>query len=267
VQQDRKLALRTTTVNALGGYEADGHNLLVVESTPQWAALASRTDAQLRAGAYLAYLGDELVQFDSVTPVTGGLRLNGLRHGLLDTVPQAHAAGTEIWLVEQANNDSFAVTNPAGNPTNIRVRAREGSNVQPIPTGITDTENIPSPTRAARPSAPREIRVNGNYRTPHAAGYLALTWKNRNRFLESEILPQSDASASIDEPSTLVRVRIYDETNTLVRTFTGYAGTILSYTEVDMIADFGYVPDELRVTIEGDFTSFNLLVAGARPDN
>ena len=224
-------------------------------STPQWAALASKTDAQLRAGAYLAYLGDELVQFTSVTPVTGGLRLNGLRHGLLDTTPKAHAAGTEIWLVEQADNDSFAVTNPAGNPTNVRVRARQGSDVQPIPNGITDTETITPPTRAARPSAPRDIRVNGNYRTPHAAGAAVFTWKNRNRFLESEIIPQTDSAASIDEPNTLVRIRIYDETNTLVRTFTGFPGTVLNYTEADMVADFGYVPDEFRITIEGDFTA------------
>ena len=63
----------------------------------------SRTD--LFAGGRVALIGDELIGFQTVTPVGAqSFRLTGCIRGVLNTPVQDHAAGSEIWLATMADN-------------------------------------------------------------------------------------------------------------------------------------------------------------------
>lgn len=260
-QTNRVFAKRTITVTPLGGYEPDEHSFLVVESTPEWAALGVASDSQQRNGKHLAYLGTgqqaELFSFTSVTPVTGGLRLNNVRHGLLDTTPKSWPAGTVVWLVEQANNTSFSTLFTADIGTNnVRARSESGSLSQSPPEGITASINILSPHRRQRALTIRDWKVNGVYRGDVCAGTIEFDWKQRSRTDEDEILPQSDSRPSVLDPATQCHVLFYDETDTLVKTLTGITDVELWVTEAQLVEWFGYLPDWFRVEIRG-YIGFN----------
>lgn len=255
VQSGRSFALRTTTATALGGYEPDGHDLLVVTSTTAWAGLAAKTTAQLRQGHYLAYIGTgadaELVAFESVTPVAGGLQLNGLRHGLLDTTPRAWAAGTPIWLVDVADGEHFTVDWTASGVVNGRARSEAGSAVQLPPEGVTASLTVAATHRRQRALAPRNLRVNGVYRGDAAAGYVHLQFIERNRFSEFQVIFQSDAGVNAPEPGGLVRLRIYDETDVLCGTITGISGPDFWISESYIMESIGYLPEWFTIEIHG----------------
>ena len=62
-------------------------------------------------GGGLLYIEDgtsgEFVSYDTLVADTGNYRISGIRRGLLDTVPQTHASGANVW---------FVATGSAGSP-------------------------------------------------------------------------------------------------------------------------------------------------------
>lgn len=247
--QNRVFAAYSTLVNDVSGFEpANDTGSWIVSDNAGVAALATITSDVQRAGRNLALVGDEIISFTGVTAVTGGYRLDGVRHGCLDTVPAAHAAGTGIFFAT-AGDTSFAVPGifTAGATVTGRFRPFTPSDGINDPNGNTDAVTLNA--RATRPLPPANITVNGTYRGTAAVGYITLAWNERNRLTQTDVRYQDDADVTA-ESGTTYTVRVYNESDTLIRTEPPTTDTEYTYTETMMVADTGGVLDSVRFEIE-----------------
>ncbi|MEA3051127.1 MAG: hypothetical protein QOG72_30 [Sphingomonadales bacterium] len=134
--------------------------------------LESRSDAALAAGANLAVLGEELVQFGAAEPLGDRrFRLSRLLRGRRGTewASALHATGEPFALIEA---ESLAVVEaPLG---------AIGSEVRLLATGLGDGDGVAAVRRvdgeAMRPPSPVHLRA-----ARRANGDLALSWVRRSR--------------------------------------------------------------------------------------
>ena len=144
----------------------------------------------------LAAIGDELVRIDGVsaTALTVG-------RGCLDTVPQAHPAGTPIVCWQQLANASDAGF-AAGETVTIKMLPETGFGTLPLAQAPEDAVTLAS--RAIRPLPPGDLRGNGtSVVNPNALnlGPVLLTWSHRDRLTQtSSVFDAYDAADIGPEP-------------------------------------------------------------------
>jgi hypothetical protein len=162
------------TVPANGGAALfDTADAIEVELLNDTMWLESRSDAALAAGANLAALGDELLQFGEAVPLGGRrFRLRRLLRGRRGTEWAAglHAPGAAFVLIEPG---ALATIEPP--------LAALGSEVRVQPHGLGDPDETVPATRVAggealRPPSPAHLRAEAR-----ADGSLALSWVRRSR--------------------------------------------------------------------------------------
>lgn len=169
-----------------------------------------------------------------------------VRRGCADTVPATHAAGAKIWVItEETQSDN-------------RVYAAEqtiGVKVLPyIPAGarleMERAEAFPLTFnyRFARPYPPAQMRKNTarwftSMELSSNEPTLGLTWVDRNRITQADQLVGHDEANITPEDGTTYTMRVYDHTNTLVRTEVGIGGHAFNYTWAQAINDFGVGTD------------------------
>lgn len=169
-----------------------------------------------------------------------------LARGVLDTTPQAHAAGTRLvgvgeWLAaEETDRAPGEAVYVAAVP---RTASSEGdvvlaANGQPLV--LTGRQALPYP--------PGRIRLNGQTEPAVVAGDLTLTWAHRDRTQQTAYLVRQDEGDIGPEPGTSYTVRVRDRHGALVRSETGITGTTWTWTVADAAADAGAAGD--RVTLE-----------------
>ncbi|WP_207899559.1 phage tail protein [Sulfuritortus calidifontis] len=173
-----------------------------------------------------------------------------LARGVLDTTPQAHAAGTRLigvgeWLAaettERAPGESVFVAAIPRTSTD-QGDAVLAANGQPLVlTG-----------RQARPYPPGRIRINGQREPAVAAGDLTLTWAHRDRTQQTAYLVQQDEGDIGPEPGTTYTVRLRDRNGTLVRTQSGLSGTTWTWGVASSATDAGPAGDTVTVEIEAE---------------
>ncbi|AOS78343.1 phage tail protein [Hydrogenophaga sp. PBC] len=173
-----------------------------------------------------------------------------LARGVLDTTPQAHAAGTRLvgvgeWLAaettERAPGESVFV---AAIPRTLTDQgdAVLAANGQPLVlTG-----------RQARPYPPGRIRLNGQREPAVVAGDLTLTWAHRDRTQQTAYLVQQDEGDIGPEPGTTYTVRLRDRNGVLVRTQSGIAGNTWTWDVASAAADAGSAGDTVTIEIEAE---------------
>lgn len=189
-----------------------------------------------------AIVGSEYVRVDEIDPDAGTIVL---ARGVVDTVPQAHTAGSRIFFAE-----SFAGVDPNPWPSGAEVDARVITRTN---NGILADADAPIDTLtiAARhnlPYPPGRFRINGSYRPDEVENTITVSWAHRNRFQQTVyLLAQDDASVTL-EPGVTYGIRIYDEDGVLSRTLTGLTGTSYIYPLDDELADCG--GPQARLTVE-----------------
>jgi len=152
----------------------------------------------------LAAIGDELVRIDGVsaTALTVG-------RGCLDTVPQAHPAGTPIICWQQLANASDAGF-AAGETVTIKMLPETGFGTLPLAQAPEDAVTLAS--RAIRPLPPGDLRGNGtSVVNPNALnlGPVLLTWSHRDRLTQtSSVFDAYDAADIGPEPGLTYVVEI-----------------------------------------------------------
>ena len=130
----------------------------------------------------LAAIGDELVRIDGVSATT-----LTVGRGCLDTVPQAHPAGTPVicWqLLANASEARFA----AGETVAVRMLPETGFGTLPLSQAPEDEFTLAS--RAIRPLPPGDLRGNGvSVVNPNVLnlGPVLLTWAHRDRLLQTSV--------------------------------------------------------------------------------
>ena len=161
---------------------------------------------------------DELMRIDAIDFETGELTVG---RGVLDTVPQEHAAeAVALFWDQDAGFDPTEYV--AGEEVNVKIIPVSGSGVLPFDTAVEMTVELDS--RAWRPYAPGDLRINGESYTPNAiyVGELTISWAHRDRVQQTGgVLIDAMAGNIGPEVGTTYRLQ-------------GYIDDVLVYTEDDI---------------------------------
>jgi hypothetical protein len=240
---DEDYAPLLTLDTALLASEAD------VSSVP---VTAISQPQRLAVGDY-AYLVDALGAIREAVAILAFDATAGtvdLARGVLDTAPQAHAAGTRLvgvgeWLAaetaERAPGESVFV---AAIP---RTASAEGDAMLAV-----NGQPLVLAGRQARPYPPGRIRLNGQREPTVVAGDLDLTWAHRDRTQQTAYLVRQDEGDIGPEPGTSYTVCLRDRHGTLVRSAVGLTGTTWTWDVASAALDAGAAGDRVTVEIEAE---------------
>lgn len=198
----------------------------------------------VQVGSYAA-LGDELVAVTAIDPVAVTVTVD---RGILDTIPVAHAAGEYLWF----HQDLYGLDQTdrtVGESVEVRMLPSTSLGRLALADAATDTHVCAG--RMMRPYPPGNVQVNG-FRWPASIGILeqlSLTWSHRDRTLQTVSLNRQDEGDIGPELGVTYTLRIYGETDQLLRTETGLATTSYTYLQADEETDSGYVPARLNTSL------------------
>ncbi|MGH8075618.1 MAG: hypothetical protein ACREO4_16330 [Lysobacter sp.] len=148
-----------------------------------------------------------------------------LGRGCADTVPQEHAAGSQLWFYVEAAYDTTEYTD--GEQVNVKLLPETGS--QQLPLDSATAFPLEFGGRQARPYPPAGLLVNGEESPDLTAGEVTLTWCHRDRILQADQLVDQSAASVGPEPGTTYTAR-WSLNGSLVHTESGITGTTTSYT-------------------------------------
>lgn len=184
-------------------------------------------------------IGNEICRLDEITasdPTSGTMTIT---RGCVDTLPQAHASGTDIFFIGTGGG-SDGREYGVGETVDIKLISFTSTAELSEALAPVDSQSIMG--RHARPWPPADLHVNdapfgGASTVP--SGPITLTWAHRNRLSIQDQLIGYDAASMVPEPGTTYTVRVYLEPNdtTPIRTVTGIAGTEFIYTAAMALAD------------------------------
>lgn len=196
-----------------------------VDVTVFSGAAFTKTKAEILNGDNAVLIGNEIIQFTTITLVSGDTyRLSGLLRGRLDTPATGHIAGERAILL---SGDGIARVSLATNEIGILKYYR----------GVTVNADIDavSPTSFAcqaaglKPFAPCHIKGNRD-----SSGNLAIEFKRRTRFNGGWV---DNIDVPLNEASESYTLRIMNGT-TVKRTF-NLTSPSATYTSAQQITDFG----------------------------
>lgn len=163
-----------TAVTALAagrGDYWDRHNSVDVALLSDSLWLEGRSEASVMAGANLALVGSEIIQFCAAEQLAPGrFRLSGLLRGRLgteDAIPD-HAAGEQFVLLDQGAMLAF---DPSADGIGRALRFRPAG---PGDQGAAVSDIVPA-GRALRPLSPAHLAIT------HVSGDVSATWVRRSR--------------------------------------------------------------------------------------
>lgn len=195
----------------------------------------------VRVGTYAA-LGDELVAVTAIDTADVTVTVD---RGVLDTVPVAHAAGTSLWF-HQGYFGLDATERAEGETVEVRLLPSTAQGRLDIDDASTDTITLQG--RMMRPYPPGNVKINGSMwpESIGASDELTVSWAHRDRTLQTVTLVRQDEGDIGPESGVSYTLRIYGETDTLLREITGLAGTGHTYAAADEMADSGFDPARLN---------------------
>lgn len=206
-----------------------------------YGSLASCTESELLNGANAAWLGGEIVQFQTVELAGPGLYvLSNLLRGRRGTEDAmgAHALGEAFVLLQP---DSVAFVPAQATERGVGFAFRALANGQSL--GDAQDTSFAYGFATLRPLAPAHVvgaRASG------AGSDLTLSWKRRAR-LNAEWIDYVDVP--LDEPSELYDVEIMNGAS-VVRTFSSLTSASATYTVAQQAVDWpSGVPENFTIRV------------------
>jgi hypothetical protein len=151
-------------------------------------------------------------------------------------VPVAHAAGSRIWFA-----DGFQGIDPTeyavGETVNARLLTVTGKGTLALTSAPTDS--LAMNRRQNRPYPPGNLKINGAAYPSVVKGDLAIGWSHRDRLSQTVSLTVQSAGNIGPESGVTYTLRIYGESGSLRRTYSGLTGTSQTYTLANDEADSG----------------------------
>lgn len=182
-------------------------------------------------GANSAYIGGEIVQYQTVTSLGGNnYRLSNLIRG---------SKGTESFWASHSNGERFAILENGG--ATVRINLDE--------TLVGKTISLKAVTigQTVAAATPVSLTITGNEFKPYAgcsldgtrdiSSNLTITWKRRTR--KGGAWSDFVDVSLVDIPEAY-EVEIWDSSySTLKRTITGLSTSVASYSSANQVTDFG----------------------------
>lgn len=204
----------------------------------------SEIDTDLvQVGTYAA-LGSELVAVTAIDVVNNTVTVD---RGVLDTIPVAHPAGEFLWF-HQSFYGLDRTERAVGEQVEVRLLPSTSLGRLELTAAAIDTHSCVG--RMMRPYPPGNVRINGN-RWPASIGAaeLTVTWAHRNRLAQTVTLNRQDEGDIGPEAGVSYTLRIYGETDTLLREVTGLTGTSFTYAAATEQADSGFISARLNTAL------------------
>lgn len=190
-----------------------------------------------------AILGDELITFQTITPVSGAqYKIEGIIRGRLDTEKVDHSNGEDFYWIGSLNITSLQHT---------EIVARADRKFKLVPYNIKTTGDLSDATvidltiegRAKKPYVPRNFIANGSSFASRYADDIVLTWSPRYRGAGAGIgIPGETLADTNREGYFEIEVWVAD---VLVRTMTGINNVTWTYDEEMNLSDNDTLPDEI----------------------
>jgi len=229
---------------------APGAGTIRISNGQSLSMLAAATVPDQRAGKNLAIIDDEWISWGTITDLGAGVfELGNVWRGVVDSVPAAHALGARVNFLSGSLGTTPA-TYVSGSVVTAKYLPRTALGTLAL--GSATALSVTMSDRASRPYPPGGVQINGAAYPAAITGAWAATWLHRDRLQESTIYNQADASIGPEAGQTYT-VRLYGESNTLLRTATGLSG--LGYTWADEAADSGLPGGRLNGRVRAEIES------------
>lgn len=187
----------------------------------------------VRIGSH-AQVDGEIVRVDAIgsAEITVG-------RGCLDTVPAKHDPGAAVFFWDDyARGDE--VEYAAGETLDVKLLPSAGGGIVALDDAVADS--VMMDQRALRPYPPGKLSVAG-FLMPEAITYataLSLTWAHRDRTQQTSGVIEDTTAANIGpEVGVTYNLRIYGESDNLLRNVTGIAGTSYDYPYFEELSESG----------------------------
>lgn len=191
-------------------------------------------------------IGSELCRVDAIDLDAGTMTV---ARGCVDTLPAVHPAGTAIWLAEGYGGTDFRDYTPA-EEVFVKLLTKTSSDLLDVDSA---TEmSVVMAQRFFRPYPPGNFRINGEpyANVAYSDQEIDLTWAHRDRVGQQDrLIPHGEGDEG-PEAGTTYNIRVYDNTDTLLRTVTGLSVTAWTYDNAMWAAD-GY-PTRPRFELESE---------------
>lgn len=236
-----------STYNERGQGEFAPHAVLASEigqTVTSTLTYHSEVDIDLVAVGSYAYLDDEVVAITAINPSAKTLTVN---RGVLDTVPVAHTAGSRLWFADGfqgIDSTEYAV----GETVNARLLTVTGKGTLALASAPTDS--LAMNRRQNRPYPPGNLRINAAVYPATVKGDLAISWSHRDRLSQTVSLTVQSAGNIGPESGVTYTLRIYGESGSLRRTYSGLTSTSQTYTLANDEADSGLGRPNAQLRIE-----------------
>lgn len=230
----------TYMVDDTVGFQIDFPDMI----TEDLDVMETTTRAKLFSTTNISMLGDEILTWQTITPISGTLyEFSGIRRGMFDTKRQAHSTGEDFWfiggtgyrLVDDENILSGVTIHQKLVPFTT-VAAGEESEATAVSGTLTG--------RAHTPYEPINLVVSGTYNT-----YINLQWGPRVR----------GGGLGTYSPENVIEDNTYTHegyfkvetvvSGSIVRTTTGIDARIWTYTEAMNLSDNGSLPSQVSFNL------------------
>ncbi len=182
-----------------------------------------------------AVIGGEYVL---VTAIDAGAGTATISRGVLDTVPETHAAGSRIWFAD--GNLGYDQTEYVdGEVLDVKILPATGTGTLDIAAATADSLTMDQ--RQYRPYPPGKMRVNAEIYPATIPGTdeLTVSWAHRDRLSQTAYIVTQDEASIGPEAGTTYRLRIYGEEDSLIHTESAISGTTYTYPAAEEGTDSG----------------------------
>ena len=226
--------------------------LLIDIGGPDGAAAVDATNERGRLRLrLLVFAGAEILAYrDAVLVSATQIQLLGLRRGCYDTDSIAHASGDPVSIIARADLRDFSdPVFATGDAIDFKVATATAAAALDL--ALPPAQSLTLVNRTARPLPPLNVTVNGQ--TGPASTYstgqdLVIAWDisnwRRHAFWDSWDSPYYD-----DQLKHKIRVRLSSGSPVLRRIKVDAGIATVTYTNADLIADFGGEPASLLLEI------------------
>jgi hypothetical protein len=186
-------------------------------------------------------IDQEIMSWTTVTANPDGTyTIGGIMRGVMDTVPQTHAAGARVWFFSEGVGETKTV--PYAADTTVSAKLLPVNSLGEYPLGSASSVSLATASRYAKPYPPGNLREQGNAygtRFSSVVGDFVVSWSSRNRLTQTQagtVITQDQPDIAGEAGQTFT-VRIYLN-NSLVRTVTGVTTPeSYTYTAAQRVAD------------------------------
>jgi hypothetical protein len=211
--------------------------LSYLDTTVDYTVFNAATIDAIQPGQAVLW-DDEIVRIE-----TTGIRTMTVKRGCADTVPQAHAAGSLLWILTGAVGTD-KVERSAGEAVAVKIQPYTIGG-GPLPITSAKPNGVNFNYRYFRPYAPAFVKANdavwySGAAINDATGGMNVTWRDRNRVMQADQLVGHMDAQMTPEAGTTYTLRIYNAASTLLRTEPGIRGNAFLYQHEKALKDFGY---------------------------